>query len=221
MYPSRDSTAAASVSHALSKSHMITHRSSVTWIGCVRPGQPRSWLRDIVGRGTGGGGRQRAGRRPRMGFCVSGLLYWASRVCLGGFVCSCWKWICGRSRASRAYALFSALAMRVLRACGALTTAICDVCHLAARHESSLGVLDDLGRGQRRRLGGRVHSDDGWVGWSELKVEHVYMARRARANIGGSRCRELRSSVHLSPSEMVVLFLTMELFFRMRPIAIA
>jgi hypothetical protein len=111
--------------------------------------------------------------------------------------------------------------VRVLRACGALTTAICDVCHLAAGHESSLGVLDDLGRGQRRRLGGGVHGDDGCDDWSELKVEHVYMARRTRANIEASRCRELRSSLHLSPSEMVVLFLTMELFFRMRPIAIA
>ena len=49
-----------------------------------------------------------------------------------------------------------------------LTTSICDMCHLVARHNIALCILDDLGRRQRRRLWGncyRVHGAGQFEAW--------------------------------------------------------
>jgi hypothetical protein len=59
---------------------------------------------------------------------------------------------------------------------GRRTTAFCDVCHLAARHDSSFGILDYLGRGQRRRLEcDGVHDDGGGSICGTNGVARIYM----------------------------------------------
>jgi hypothetical protein len=58
-----------------------------------------------------------------------------------------------------------------------LTTAIGNMRHLATRHDVAFGILDYLGRCQRRRLGGsdRVHDADQILLYNV--VMPLYMAR--------------------------------------------